>query len=136
MSEYATGSMSGRQMIRALFFGLVGGIIICTLVLLISSVIMSKSDLPQNTVNIIADFAVILSSLAAGITASKIYRKRGLMIGSLMGLVYYLLLFCISLIFFGAQLSLAAITKLVMMVLSSAIGGIIGVNFKRRKKYM
>lgn len=135
MTEFSSKDLSRKQLFKSLFFGLVGGSLICVVVLLIASVVLSKSNMPQNTTNIVADATVVISSFAAGFIATKIFGKRGLLIGCLTGITFYLFLFLVSVIFFRSPITVAALTKLVMMTASSTLGGIIAVNFRRRRRY-
>lgn len=132
-SDYGS-DIDRRRLLRALIYGLVFAIGGCTIVLLVAAIIISKNDVPQNSVNIIADVAVILSSFMAGIAAARVMKCKGLVTGASIGIIYYIIMFLSSILFFKAEITIAALTKLIMMVVSSSIGGIIGVNFKLRKR--
>ena len=124
-----------HDILRALGIGMAFAVLSCTLVLLLAAVIMSSSDVPEGYAAIAADTAVIVSSLAAGTAAAKVLKMRGLMVGIVMGAVYYAVLMIVGLIFFNTELTAAAATRLIMIVISSAIGGVLGVNVRIKKKW-
>ena len=117
-----------HDILRALGIGMAFAVLSCTLVLLLAAVIMSSSDVPEG-------YAAIAADTAVGTAAAKVLKMRGLMVGIVMGAVYYAVLMIVGLIFFNTELTAAAVTRLIMIVISSAIGGVLGVNVRIKKKW-
>ena len=134
LSEYGR-EIGDRRFLKALIYGLIAAVGVCAVVLFIAAIIMSSKDMSQSFVTIAADFAVVFSSFSGGLVTSRILKKRGLFSGAFTGLIYYILLILAGLAFFGSKITIAALTKLVMMILASSLGGIVGVNAFRKKKY-
>ncbi len=80
-------------------------------------------------------FSTVMSVLPAGFLAARQKDSRGFLMGGLTGLLYALVAYCIAALCFGSMspgsgfLRLAAISTA-----SGAIGGIFGVNTRRKKR--
>lgn len=114
-----------------ILWGVCGSAVSCFVLLMIFSVILSASSLPISAARSIAMVALFISSLVGGFIASRILRERGLIIGALSGVAYFLLYMLIGIIFGSAGVQMSIILKLIIATTASAVGGIIGVNFKR-----
>ncbi len=114
-----------------ILWGICGSAVSCFILLMIFSVVLSASSLPVSAARPIAMVALFISSLVGGFIASRILRERGLVIGALSGIAYFLLYMLIGLIFGSAGIEASVILKFVIATVASAIGGIIGVNYKR-----
>lgn len=76
---------------------------------------------------------LIMSSLLSAFICGKHRRRKGLAEGSFCGLAIYLIISVFALIFTGTP---ASTGKFVILVISGALGGVLGVNSKRPKKLM
>lgn len=114
--------------------GLLSALVITGLSLLIISVIYLssnfKEDLLRTLVTLSALISVLISSLAGGLSL----RKQGLLLGSSVGALYALSLYVTGFLSFGFPgFSKGLLGTLALCILSGSLGGIIGVNIKRKK---
>lgn len=126
-SNSATTNMI--TMLKAVTFGLLA----TTVMLLLFSFIMCKKDVPFVLLNPFSAGLLMLGSFVSGYLASRRIRERGMMVGALCGFIIFLLLMMASFMS-RFDVGLAALIKLVISVVSGAIGGIIGVNAKFKRK--
>ena len=75
-------------------------------------------------------------SLSAAFYAARKNGSKGYLIGRLVGIITFLLVTIISLIVSGGVLSSNTLFRFVIIVISSLIGGILGINIRREKKYI
>jgi putative membrane protein (TIGR04086 family) len=73
-------------------------------------------------------------ALAAGFCCARIVRKNGMMCGFVSGAIFSLVLLILSFTVPGNSPGLGAFLKVAMALLSAMIGGVLGVNSKKRKK--
>lgn len=126
-SNDATTNM--MTMLKAVTFGLLA----TTVVLLLFSFLMCKKDVPFVLLNPFSAGLLMLGAFISGYLAARRIRERGMMVGALCGLMIFLLLMLAS--FMNKfDVGLIALLKLVISVVSGAIGGIIGVNAKFKRK--
>lgn len=77
-----------------------------------------------------------LGSFAAAYYVSRRAEHRGYLIGAFVGLISFALVTVISLIINKSGLTLNTLFHFIIIVLASAIGGILGVNKGKDKKYI
>ena len=115
--------------LKAVAFGLLA----TTAVLLLFSFVMSKKDVPFMLLNPFSAGLLIFGSFLSGYLAARRIRERGLIVGAVCGLIVFFVLIM------GAFLNrfdvgLTALIKMIISIVSGAIGGVIGVNAKSRRK--
>ncbi len=77
-----------------------------------------------------------LGSFAAAFYVSSKSQHKGYLIGTLVGLISFAAVTVISLIISNSGLSINTLFHFIIIVLASAIGGILGVNKGKNKKYI
>lgn len=110
------------------------GIGISLILILIFSFVLSNNNLPESTPNILSSIALGVGGVISGIWIAKKHKKRGALLGLLVGVFIFLFILTGSLMLFGFNFSNSVIIKLSIAILSSTIGGIIGVNSKKKIK--
>ncbi len=119
---------------RQIGFGVGAGGCICVVLLLLFAVLFLKmKQLPTVALSPVSIGISALGTFIAGLVAGKLSRQRGLLYGSIAGLVLFFL-FLISNLSLGTPLSWVAFTRMGVMILSGAIGGLLAVNKKRKRK--
>ena len=96
-------------------------------------VVMTFRDVPQPAITLIATLAFVLGGLVAGFVSASFAREKGMLIGICCGICLFLILMTASFVFDDAGFGMAAVSKLAAVLFASALGGVIGVN--RRKKF-
>lgn len=117
----------------ALLKAVVLGLLVTTALLLLFSLVMSRRDIPFSLINPLGVGALIAGAMAAGLTAARLLREHGMGVGALSGLLLYLTLLLGSAMI-APSFGVTALIKLVIALVSGAIGGIMGVNMRRRRK--
>ncbi|MBP3504095.1 MAG: TIGR04086 family membrane protein [Bacilli bacterium] len=96
-----------------------------------SIIYFSNTQISTNTLNIISFFASVVIFFILGIYISHIFKEKGLMNSFMISLILLLLILLLKII--TKSFSVSWIIKSISCLLASSIGGIIGINFKRKK---
>ena len=115
--------------ISSVFFGAVVTII-C---LIIFSFIMTKIDAPDGLISAMSSISICVGSYFAGFLISKKRRKNGLFTGIFCGILIFCITLLFSVILVKSVISMGFFTKLIMILICSSIGGIVGVNSKLKR---
>lgn len=115
--------------------GMLVGLATSLVMLLIFSIVMTVKDVPQGVVPTLTAVSVALGSFVGGFAGARLHRKSGLAFGAVIGVCMYLLLMIVGVIMQSGGLGASVLVKLVVSLASGGIGGIIGVNARRRTKY-
>ena len=120
---------------RSIVIGSVVGAVLCAALLgAFALAFVSAGHIPQNLISPMMLALSVLSSFAAGFVTAKISRKRGLAYGALSGLLLFVL-FLVSGVFASHEpSSFTAGIRMVVMVISGAIGGLLAVSKKSKVK--
>ena len=119
-----------KRFIRPVTYGILFGAGACFLLLLIMSAVMGLRDIPQSAVSLIATLIFVFGGFVAGYVSAAFAREKGMLLGLCCGACLFVILSLASL---GGGFGMVALTKLAAVLLAAALGGIIGVN--RRKKF-
>lgn len=123
-----------RRMAFPVLIGAAVGVLVCLVVLLITAAVMTAVVLPMSVVTPLTLAAAALGAFVGGLSAARLSRERGLLYGALSGLLLFLLMVTAGLIVVpdvhGALLPL----KAALTIAGGALGGIIGVNLRRRRR--
>lgn len=100
--------------------------------LIIFSVILTNTQLTENTINpvimVITAISIFIGSI---ISVSKI-EKKGIVNGAFVGLIYILAIYLLSsIVNSNFNLNLNSIILIAFSIIAGMIGGIIGVNIKK-----
>ena len=117
----------GEKIIIYLLSSLVG-VILTLLTMLLTSLILVLFEIPLHFLSVIASICLIVGSFFAGLISSKKIGSGGIVNGIIVAFIIFLLIFLTSLILDPAGLTLRTLIHFIISILSSLIGGIIGVN--------
>jgi putative membrane protein (TIGR04086 family) len=99
---------------------------------MIFALILTNTDFPEKFTSPVVIITTIISVLIAGSTATKGLKNKGWLNGSVVGFIYMFILYILSSIIFKTfVIDKYVITMTIIGVLTGAIGGIIGINFKK-----
>lgn len=96
------------------------------------SAIATMIDLSDGTFRLMSGAALCAGCFAAGYTAAKRRRKQGLRVGLACGCAIFTVTLLLGMIFVRGFSAGGFFTKLLIILVCSAIGGIIGVNSPKR----
>ncbi len=126
------GSGSILKQYKVVGISCVVGIVVIFCVLLLCAAVMSAVDVPHSAVVPMSVLAVVTGCLVSGFLCAQIHKSTGLVFGLLCGTVIFLLAFAAELLVVGNEVGVLALYKYVIYAASGMIGGVLGVN-KRRK---
>ncbi|MBR6033339.1 MAG: TIGR04086 family membrane protein [Clostridia bacterium] len=108
--------------------------IIFTVILLIGfALLLAYTSMPENTITPVIIAICGISVVIGSIVSSKKIKKQGLINGSAVGLIYISVIYLLSSIVEGDfGVNLTSIIMMIVTVTFGALGGIIGVNLKRK----
>lgn len=121
-----------KRFVRPVAIGISAGGAVCALLLALFSLLMRFRDIPQPAVLFCATLVLVIAGFSAGFISAACARERGLPMGICCGTGIFLLLCFAWLLVDGTGLGAGAIAKLAALLFAAAIGGIFGVNKKRR----
>ena len=117
---------------RSLAVSVVVGVVLTFLILCAFAALMSVRDLPHSAVVPMSILAVAAGTILSGYCCARILRERGLLWGLCCGtLIFLLTLFC-ELMLLGQPIGILALYKYIIYAASGMIGGVLGVNKKRK----
>ena len=111
------------------------GIIITGIFMAIFSAAMYFFELDNSLSPLLATLSVSIGSLAASFYAAKTKGSQGYLTGFIVGVITFILITLISFILDDGGITSNTVFHLIIIILSSLIGGILGVN-KKEKKYI
>ena len=114
--------------------GILAAYIITIPAFMLFALILANTDFPQKLISPAVVVTTIISVLTAGSVSTKGLKSRGWLNGSIVGIIYMLILYIFSsLLFKNFTIDKYVITMTVIGVLTGAIGGILGINVKKGK---
>ena len=108
------------------------GLAVTAVMLMLFAVLMTVKDLPDGAIAPMALSALGVGCLAAGFAAARRIGRRGLLVGAITGAGLCLLTLTVGWFTGGASTAGTVLFKAVLTVLCGAIGGVLGVDAKRR----
>ncbi len=112
--------------------GSIVSIIITLVALLITSIILTYTNVPESTIPWIIITISAVSILIGSILSSLYIKKNGLLNGGLVGAIYMITLYLLSSIMVtGFEINTRTIIMFVSAIIAGIIGGIIGVNMHK-----
>ncbi len=103
--------------------------------ILVLSLFLTYSNLSETIINPAIIIISGISVLVGGFKVSRMIKGKGILNGGILGIIYTIIIYSISSILnrnFSVNASLLAMTTL--CITASAVGGILGVNFKPKYK--
>ena len=123
-----------NRYIRPLIVGTVTAVVVTAAVILISALFFVIRDMPKTAAMPIALVASGLGSFVGAVAAAKTMREQGIIIGALTGFTMFAITLMVSLFASEGPLTAFTLIKFIVMTLSGALGGILGVNSAAKRK--
>lgn len=123
-----------QRNIRPVIVSVVIGAAVGIVLLLLLSVVVSAVGVPQSFISPMAIFAISVGGFAAGFICAKKVRERGLLYGAACGAVLSVILMLASFTVSDYGFGLLALIKTMFIMLSSMIGGVVGINQRSRRR--
>lgn len=119
--------------LRPVLIGTVAGVLCCLAVLLMFALLMAARDVPQSAVTPMAVTAAAVGAFFGGFISARAAGSRGLAYGAATGALIFLLIVIAGFSFLQDIRGWYAVIKLLVIVISASLGGVYGVNIRRRK---
>ena len=132
MKTYHENGSLTRRILRSVAIGTVVGVVASVVVLLIMAAIMAAGVFPSRAVMPLAIGAAVFGALIGGLVAARVAGEKGLLYGAGSGLLLFLLTSAAGLSLFEDAGGMHLALKAALMLVAGAIGGIVGVNMRRR----
>lgn len=112
--------------------GSVIAVILSIIALIIFSIVLTKTNLAQKTINPIIMGITTISIFIGSISSVSKIEKKGIINGGLVGLIYVFSIYLISgIINSNFSFNTNSIILIISSLIAGMIGGIIGVNIRR-----
>ena len=109
--------------------GSVFSILITLILLFIYAILLTSTNIPESTMSVVVITITGISILIGSSISSVKIKKRGIVNGGLVGLIYIITIYLISSIaLMGFSMNITSIIMLIVAIVIGMIGGIIGVN--------
>ena len=109
--------------------GSVFSILITLILLFIYAILLTSTNIPESTMSVVVITITGISILIGSSIRSFKIKKRGIVNGGLVGLIYIITIYLISSIaLMGFSMNITSIIMLIVAIVIGMIGGIIGVN--------
>ncbi len=118
-----------KNILKSTVIGIICGSVFCVILMFLSSSLIVKAGgISQNYIYPIITFYTALSALSAGFISGKFAGKNGLLVGTASGMGLFFLILIGSFIVVKGAMTISTLTKLITVVISGALGGVLGVN--------
>ena len=122
-----------KRFLRPVIIGAVVGALCCTLLLAVMAAIVASQDIPKAAITPMAIVAAAAGAFFGGFAAARIAKEKGLLIGGACGLLLFILVALAGFAFLKEIRGAYILIKLAVMLVLSALGGVIGVNLRKRR---
>ncbi|MGG7176458.1 TIGR04086 family membrane protein [Clostridium paraputrificum] len=121
--------MEEGKILKSVFKGLMGAVLLALILLLILSLIMTKFDLTEKVYSIVYVVITALSLVIGSVFAAKCNGRKGWLTGFLVGLMFFVCIHILGAIATGnISFDMAEMYKLGASITIGTIAGILGVN--------
>jgi putative membrane protein (TIGR04086 family) len=123
-----------KRMLRPAAVGVACGAVICAAILALMALVVSMRTVPQSVLDPVAVFALSVGAFTSGFCCARIIRKNGLWCGLFTGVIFSLVTLICGFGVPGNTWGLGALIKVAIILFSSMLGGVLGVNTRLRRK--
>lgn len=124
-----------KKLLRCLIIGILCGIAVTAILTVICSfVIMISGKYPADAISFISLAFLGIGGLAGGYIAARLNKNSGLIVGGLTGFIIFLIILIAGLSSSFGTVTLFTLYKLIVLVIFSMLGGILGVNKQKKIK--
>lgn len=122
--------------VRAVVVGALSGAVLCAVLLALCTLaFVSSENVPHGFLQPFVICISVLSSFFAGYVTARLLKQRGLIFGMVSGLLLFLLFFLSGLVLSQNACVASEVTiRLLTMVISGGLGGLLAVSRKSRRK--
>ncbi|MGN1138004.1 MAG: TIGR04086 family membrane protein [Ruminococcus sp.] len=120
-----------KHFIRSMVFGVViSSVTIALLLFICTFLFVISGKYPESIIEYIALVFLAVGGFVGGNAGGRIYKSNGIFVGGIIGIIMFLIIILSGLISNFASLSIFTLYKFIILIVTSALGGIVGVNKK------
>lgn len=109
------------------------GILTTAVLVFMMAAALTIGDVPVMLISPIAIVFLALGGFFGGFSSARLSGEKGFLCGTASGMIFFLTIWATGSFFDNSGLGTAAFIKAVMIIIAGAFGGIIGVNYIKRK---
>ncbi len=121
-----------KRFVRPVLVGALVGALSCLVMLLVMAAVMAAVDVPKVAVTPLAIAAGAFGAFISGLVGARIAKEKGWLFGAACGLLLFVMVLIAGFAVLKDVRGASLAAKLATMVICGAIGGIIGVNTRKR----
>ena len=111
------------------------GIILTVILFLLFTLLTAMSVIPDGAIKTISIIITVFSAFASGFLTSKNVYEYGLLNGLATGLIYFLMLFVLSIIVtLSFSFTSSLFIRFLLIIIASGFGGIWGINVRANRQ--
>lgn len=122
-----------KQFTVSVLIGAGTGIISSAILIFMMAAALVIGDIPAFLLSPATVLILAFGGLSGGFASARLFGEKGFLCGAVSGTVFFIIAWIAGAFFENAGFGTAAIIKAVMMIFSGSLGGIIGVNYIKRK---
>ncbi|MDD4698737.1 MAG: TIGR04086 family membrane protein [Oscillospiraceae bacterium] len=127
-------SSTENNIYKPIIWGVVTGLISIFVVMILMAFVLTKSDFGESVSLTLATIAIAIGTFLGGFVSARLFKRRGLFIGLITGLLTFIILVIIALSTTDTAISSLFLIRLAVVAASSSLGGIFGVNSVNKRK--
>ena len=130
----STTEQKNIKLARPALIGTGAAVIMLLILSLLFAVLFSATGISASVFTPAAVAMLVLAALLGGIFSARVAKAKGLPVGLATGIVLAVLILMLNIIILHNGFGWFLLAKIVLIVLSATIGGIIGVNIMNKRK--
>lgn len=132
MSEEIKYNLAERLVVYAI--SVIVGIVAVTLTMFLAASICLALDMSDNFSSLVSGICLGVGAVVSGFLTGKKIKCGGIINGIFCGIIMYLIVFFLSLFISENGFTIVTLSHSLITVISSAIGGVLGVNTSSKRK--
>ncbi len=128
--------MSGKTANKIAFSTAIGagiGIISTAILIFMMAAVLAVGNIPAMLISPATVAMLAFGAFCGGFCGAKLSGEKGLLCGALSGIIFFLIIWISGTLFENFSFGTGMIIKALMIIIASSFGGIIGVNYIKRK---
>ena len=121
-----------KQNWQKLLFAVIIGLGVSFILMGLFAAVYNSADIPLSTTNLFSSAALIAGGLLCGFVYSRQQKEKGMKNGVVAGFAFFCFFFPVSLCF-GNKIGMQLLVKCAIIIAASVLGGIYGVNYRKKR---
>ncbi|MBQ6877744.1 MAG: TIGR04086 family membrane protein [Oscillospiraceae bacterium] len=121
-----------KKFILSTVFGTGIGILSSAILIFLMAAALTVGNIPVLLISPITVIFLAFGGFFAGFSSAKLSGEKGLLCGFVSGILFFAVAWICGAVFEKAGFGTSAAIKALMIIISGSLGGILGVNYKRK----